>query len=201
MTLSLAIGIIFYQDAAGLKRLVESLEPLDPYVSSIYAVDGRFVGPDYGSAEDPELSNDLGDFNNIKLKIISLPNKKEWYKRQAYLEECYNDRPDFLLVLDSDEYLHVDDINEFEKSLLLIKQLDNPLYIYHNVYDVRFIDKVEKMENTKPRLWFRPNQMEYTKDLTFRNKRYISYHTDPTGSQYAIGLIKGISIIHDKTCS
>ena len=179
MTLSLAIGIIFYQDAAGLKRLVESLETLDPYVSSIYAVDGKFVGP--GSAEDPELSNDLGDFNNIKLKIISLPNKEEWYKRQAYLEECYNDRPDFLLVLDSDEYLYVDDINEFEKSLLLIKQLDNPLYIYHNVYDVHFIDKVEQMENTKPRLWFRPNQMEYTKDLTFRNKQYISYHTDPTG--------------------
>jgi hypothetical protein len=198
-TFSLAVGIIFYQDAAGLIRLLESLRPLDSFISSIYAVDGRFVGPDYGSNEDPELSTDITELKYDKLKLISLPNKKEWHKRQAYIEECYNDKPDFLLILDSDEYLDIHSISDLEKSLIEIKKLDNPRYIYHNIYDIEYIDSVEIMRNTKPRLWFRPYQMEYIKNLNYRNKQYVNFHTDPTGSMYALDLIKGIRIIHDKT--
>lgn len=198
MTFNLAVGIIFYQDAAGMKRLIESLNPI-PFISSIYAVDGRFVAPDYGSSEDPELSTDFGLVETERLKIISLPNKKEWQKRQAYMEECYRDRPDFLLVMDSDEYLDIHSMSEFEKSLTQIKKLDNPLYIYHNIYDIEFVDKVEIVRNTKPRLWYRPSQMEYIYNLNYRNKQYPLYHTDPTGSMYPLGLIKGLRIIHDKT--
>jgi len=202
MTFSLAIGIIFYQDSAGLIRLIESLKPINPFISSIYAVDGRFVGPDYGSNEDPELSTDL-DFNfpllTDKLKIISLPNKKEWHKRQTYIEECYRDKPDFLLVMDSDEYLEVYELEHFEKKLTVMKEVHNPRFIHHNIYDIEYIDKVEKMHNTKPRLWFRPYQMEYIKNLNYRNKQYINYHTDPSGSMFALGSIYGIKIIHDKT--
>jgi hypothetical protein len=198
-TFSLAVGIIFYQDAAGLIRLLESLRPLDSFISSIYAVDGRFVGPDYGSNEDSELSTDITELKHDKLKLISLPNKKEWHKRQAYIEECYNDKPDFLLILDSDEYLDIHSISDLEKSLIEIKKLDNPRYIYHNIYDIEYIDSVEIMRNTKPRLWFRPYQMEYIKNLNYRNKQYVNFHTDPTGSMYALDLIKGIRIIHDKT--
>lgn len=202
MTFTLAVGIIFYQDSAGLIRLIESLQPLNSFISSVYAVDGRFVGPDYGTNEDPELSTDL-DFNfplltDKKLKIISLPGK-EWNKRQTYLEECYQSKPDFLLILDSDEYLDIHSISDFEKSLMQIKKLDNPVYIYHNVYDILFVDNVEKMRNTKPRVWYRPYQMEYIKNLNYRNKQYPNYHTDPTGSMYPLGLIRGIRIIHDKT--
>jgi hypothetical protein len=198
-TFSLAVGIIFYQDAAGLIRLLESLRPLDSFISSIYAVDGRFVGPDYGSNEDSELSTDITELKHDKLKLISLPNKKEWHKRQAYIEECYRDKPDFLLILDSDEYFGIHSISDFEKSLIEIKKLDNPRYIYHNIYDIEYIDSVEIMRNTKPRLWFRPYQMEYIKNLNYRNKQYINFHTDPTGSMYPMGLIKGVRIIHDKT--
>lgn len=198
MTFSLAVGVIFYQDYEGMKRLIESLKPI-PFISSIYAVDGRFVGPDYGSSGDPELSTDFGLVESERLKIISLPNKKEWQKRQAYIEECYKDRPDFLLVMDSDEYLDIHSISDFEKSLMQIKKLDNPLYIYHNIYDIEFVDNVEIMRNTKPRLWYRPAQMEYIYNLNYRNKQYPDYHTDPTGSMYPLGLIKGLRIIHDKT--
>jgi hypothetical protein len=195
-TFSLDVGIIFYQDAPGMKRLIESVSGL-PFLSHIYAVDGRFVGPDYGSSGDPELSTDLdGIPSNVKL--ISLPNKKEWQKRQAYIEECYQNRPDFLLILDSDEYLDIHSISDFEKSLIQIRKLDNPLYIYHNVYDVEFIDNLEIMRNTKPRVWYRPYQMEYIYNLNYRNKQYPSYHTDPTGAMYPLGLIKGLRIIHDK---
>jgi hypothetical protein len=137
MTFSLAIGVIFYQDSAGLIRLIESLKPINPFISSIYAIDGRFVGPDYGSNEDPELSTDL-DFNfsllTDKLKIISLSNKKEWHKRQAYIEECYRDKPDFLLVLDSDEYLEVYELEHFEKKLTIMKEAHNPRFIHHYIY-------------------------------------------------------------------
>jgi hypothetical protein len=41
--------------------------------------------------------------------------------------------------------------------------------------------------------------MEYIKNLNYRNKQYVNFHTDPTGSMYALDLIKGIRIIHDKT--
>jgi hypothetical protein len=206
MTFTLAVGVIFYQDAAGLIRLIRSLKPLDSFISSIYAVDGRFVGPDYGSNEDPELSTDLINFDSDKLKIISLPNKKEWHKRQAYIEECYHDRPDFLLVVDSDEYiqedlldLEIDSLEHFKRELELIKQNHSPAFIHHNVYDILFVDNVEKMYNTKPRLWFRPYQMEYIKNLNYRNTQYTNFHTDPTGSMYALELIRGIKIVHDKT--
>jgi len=198
MTFSLAIGIAFYQDAAGLKRLLDSLEPIDNLITSIYAIDGRFIGPDFGSAEDPDLSN-VADFNNNKLKMISCA-AAEWQKRQRYLEECYNDKPDFLLIPDTDEYLVVDSIQDFERNLLNIKQqmLDNPNFIYHNVYDVYFIDKSESIINTKPRIWFRPYQMKYINSLSFCNKQYVAYHTGPNGQMYAMGLIKGISIVHNK---
>jgi hypothetical protein len=196
VTFSLAIGIAFYQDRDGLKRLLDSLEPIEHLISSIYAIDGRFIGPDFGSAEDPDLSN-VADFNNSKLKIISCA-AAEWQKRQRYLDECYHDRPDFLLIPDTDEYLVVESIEAFEEHLTQIKQSASPQYIYHNVYDVNFIDKSESIINTKPRIWFRPYQMKYINSLSFCNKQYVHYHTGPNGQMYAIGLIKGISLIHNK---
>jgi hypothetical protein len=200
MTFSLAIGIVFYQDAAGLIRLIESLKSIDHLITSIYAIDGRFIGPDFGSAEDPDLSEDL-DFNfpllTNKLKIISFAGS-EWEKRQKYLEECYKDKPDFLLIPDTDEYLNVESIQEFENQLTQIKQSSSPKYIYHNVYDVDFIDKYEGITNTKPRVWFRPYQMKYINSLSFCNRQYVNYHSGPNGQMYALGLIKGISITHNK---
>jgi len=196
MTFTLAVGIIFYQDAAGLKRLVESLEPIDHLITSIYAIDGRFIGPDFGSAQDPDLSN-LQLVDNNKLKIISCA-ASEWQKRQRYLDECYNDRPEFLLIIDTDEYLNIESIEVFEEHLTQIKDMASPQYIYHNVYDVDFIDKYESIINTKPRLWFRPYQMKYISSLKFCNKQYTHYHTGPDNQMYAMGLIKGISIVHNK---
>lgn len=207
--LSLAVGCCFYQDAAGLRRLCKSLEEI-PFISNIYAVDGRFVAPMFGTNEDPELSTDLDILEeNSRLKIISLANVSEWQKRQGYIEECYRDKPDFLFILDTDEYVKLDNNNnetDFENHLKEIKQqmLDNPNFIYHNVYNVRFDDRTQGIHNLKPRLWFRPYQMEHTKHKeilygAFRNKQYTHYHTDPAGSMYAIEIIRGITMIHDKT--
>jgi hypothetical protein len=195
--LKLAIGCCFYQDAKGLERLVESVMPI-PFLSAIYAVDGKFKGPDFGNEQDPELSTDLNEIVNY-VKIINKPNVSEWQKRQAYIEECYKDRPDFLFILDTDEYISYV-LHEFEAHLREIKQqmIDNPKYIYHNVYDLKFDDRTQGIKNLKPRLWFRPYQMEYTDYMAYRNKQYPNYHTDPSGSMYPIDIMRGVSMIHDK---
>ena len=202
---TIAVGVCFYEDAKGLKRLVDSLAPIDPIISAIYAVDGRFVYPSYGSDNDSPLSTDLEDqkVSEIpKLKLISCGNTTEWQKRQAYVNECYTDKPDFLFVLDTDETLSFSSVTEFRAEIEQIKlpAVTHPEFIYHNVHDIKFDDRTQGIKNLKPRLWLNPSQMEYTDYMAFRNRQYRHWHTDPTGSQWPWKVpLKSVEIIHDKS--
>lgn len=90
------ICTIFYQDLIGLKRLVESCN-----IDMVF-VDGRFLGWD-----GEKLSTD-GSREYLKSKgkrVIDAPDLMEYQKRNIYLWYAEKMGYDYVLVIDSDEYV------------------------------------------------------------------------------------------------
>jgi glycosyltransferase involved in cell wall biosynthesis len=106
--MTLAAGIIFFQDKASLKRLLDSLTDFD----NVLAIDGAFAA--YTPAN--RLSTDGGrelcrEYRNVTL--IDAPDLSEPEKRSTYLQQCNDDH---LVILDSDDWIE-GDVQEFKRNL------------------------------------------------------------------------------------
>lgn len=110
-SLSIAAGIVFFQDSAGLKRTLDSLKDFD----SVIAIDGAFTA--YNSIE--RLSTDgsrelCKKYPNVHL--IDMPDCLQVDKRARYMEYAAEIGADHLLIIDSDEWIE-GDISRFKANL------------------------------------------------------------------------------------
>ena len=101
--LRLAAGVAFYNDAQSLMRCLPTLSEFD----YIFAIDGIYKG----FSGKSELSDDgsrevVKSFSNTIL--IDAPNLEEFQKRNVYFEMSRQYNVDFLLIIDSDEWLEGD---------------------------------------------------------------------------------------------
>lgn len=102
----MVICTIFYQDLAGLKRLVSSVNDVD-----FIFVDGRFI-----HWNGPILSED-GSREFLQSKgftIIDAPDLIEYQKRNKYIEKAQELGYEYCLVMDSDEYVISWDISDID---------------------------------------------------------------------------------------
>ena len=190
-SLKVAAAVVFYQDAAGLHRTLQSLES---GVDLMLTLDGRFrQGP-----SGPNLSTD-GSRDIVKqyrnALLIDCPAFSEFEKRQTYLELCQTNNVDVLLIIDSDEFVGANADWDYWKHDLW----DKIVIRYHqwfNVFGIQWCDTGNPTSNNdiKPRIWFRPEQMEYWggRHSWFRNKRD---HFKPI---HSIDVIRGIEIHQDQ---
>lgn len=163
--IKIAAGIVFFDDAKGLERCLNSIHS---FVDIIIAIDGKFKEFD----DDHDISIDgskevIQSFQNAK--YYSYPNLTQIEKRNKYLEIAGNQGIDFLFVIDSDEYASADR-SIFRKNLEKIKK-DKELSEHEKckpeVYGVKIFERhVEKMnsvwERYIERLFYKPGHLRYS---------------------------------------
>lgn len=138
----IAAGVCFYNDLLSLRRTLESLQKDN--VDLIICVDGRFKH--FGTpGKYPDLSDDgsrelVLSYDNTVL--IDMPDSWETQKRQAYVEACEDFNIDYLLIIDSDEYILYDDHDpkagthwdQFIETMIAVCERKN--YINYNVFGI-----------------------------------------------------------------
>lgn len=195
--MKIAAGIIFYNDRDSLRRCISSLYT---FVDIIFCIDGKFpTFPGAGLLSSDGSRELIKKFGN-KCILVDCP-KPEYDKRQKYLELCREHGIDVLLIIDSDEYIIVEDEfhdvswGVFRESLYRkIIQRDKET---HNVYSVMFQHNPTTLM-PYPRVWYKPGEMEYYdgRHYFFRNRlgnRIALQHQ----ANHQPNLIEGITIGHD----
>ncbi len=110
--LKVALGINYWDDPKGLIRILN--ESTYDFVDRIYLIDGR-----YKTREDVPQYGDEMDYiiaPKRKVQLTRLYDAKQITKRNRYWERAEEDNMDFLIVIDSDEYMTIDS-SLFLKSL------------------------------------------------------------------------------------
>jgi hypothetical protein len=158
--LRFGIGLTFYNDYPGIKRLLESLEEGERLgvINGIVAIDGRYPGFRYYDSNG--LSNDGSRellFSHPNTTVMNMPNKTQVAKRNRYLLMSKPLRFDFLIIVDSDEYFVNMDWLTFKYVAEKRVRLDDFMY---RIYDVRSDGDVWNV-GERPRLWFRPWEVRY----------------------------------------
>jgi len=214
---TIASGTCFYNDCKSLERTLESLKDK---MDIMICVDGRFK---HYRADTP-LSNDgsrelVESYDNAVL--LDVPDAYEIQKRQAYVDFCTkrfdNFQPmDYLLIVDSDEYVLECDRDVWDRELVFLKTGDNPYHQY-NIFAVMLEINSGKYQHIvhefvsgqppqvsrdlqfahSPRLWHRPYEVEY--NIT----HYQFRHKHPSSSLYyqetncAVKIVDGMKLGHD----
>ena len=150
--MTVAAGIVFFDDEKGLRRCLRSIQS---YVDLIIAIDGKFKYFE----DDHDLSIDnsrkvIESFPNAN--YYCYPNLTEIDKRNKYLEIAGINEMDFLLVIDSDEYAVID-MNGFINNLLKIKNYktsaldEGKLTDTPDVYGIKILKSILKSQISSER--------------------------------------------------
>lgn len=154
----IGVGLSFYGDLESLKR---GLPTYADKVDYIFAINGRysfFDGPDYADDGSEEY---LKQFPKVILKrFVGM----EHDKRQQYVNLAAEYDCDYLLIIDSDEYVLPNaDWDLFKKNCDIITKA----YPSENFFGVNFRytpDDYKREEfSPYPRLWARPGECSYYK--------------------------------------
>lgn len=191
----LAIGISFYNDVECLKRCLKSINWR--YIHKAILIDGKYFGYDdellVSDRETRRVAEDFKDRYPKRVLYcatdIPLP---EFAKRQIYVDNAARLKADFLLILDSDEYLEVTDWPEFIDHLKLLKSA------FKNdgrIFNVAMLDVHQKGYLAfRPRLWYRPEQFRYNG----KHNEFVRTDGKPLNPKLIIPKFF-IEIIHDPT--
>ncbi len=160
--MKLAAGICLYEKSlSSIKRCIESIKK---YVDVILAIDGRFDHfPDQILHSSEEVRSYLLSIQNLVL-VDYLGSEIE--KRQKYCDLCKEFECEYLLIIDSDEYiLEGGDWAKFRENFSACNESTN-------VYGIRFAYAAPVHMDTTPypRLWYKPYEMQYIKHNLWKNK-------------------------------
>lgn len=198
MSIKYVSGTIFYNDCKSLERCLASLHDK---VDVMCCVDGRFKH--FKDNNSSSLSNDgsrevVESYDNAIL--IDVPDSYEIQKRTAYIDYCVRINAEYLLIIDSDEYVYEPESN-WNKFDAKVNEMCNSIsYINYNIFGIytevkspdydHIVHKIvgsvppdltrskgpegqppQKAWSYHPRLWHRPYDMEYNQThYMFRNK-------------------------------
>ncbi len=164
--MKVGVGIVFFEDAKGLQRCLDSVAS---HVDLIIAIDGRFK--DFEEVYD--ISNDgskgvIESFSNAK--YFCFPNLTEVEKRNKYLEIAKVYGLDFLIVMDSDEYAVIDeDVLRFNLEKIMFQKgyseiglTPSPEVYGIKMYDQQFEKKDTTIVRYNERLLYKPGSLRYS---------------------------------------
>ena len=188
--LTLGIGLSYYNDKQGLRRMLGSVfgtlpcaDEMPNFEVKVLAVDGPYKGFLMGNQYSHEgYPSDDGStmlvdhflpawerqfpmrWQQPNAEIVHRHSKgvfTEFEKRNQYIQMAKAEKCDFLLVMDSDEYFQRGAVN-WEN---FAKELD---YIRQNdpnnslVYNVAMYDIEQKYPCFRPRLFYKPERLQYS---------------------------------------
>lgn len=195
----LGAGIIYYNDAFGIKRNIDSLIT---NFDKVYCIEGRYAG--FDKLNNSEFSTDgsievvrkYSDEYPDKIVIQTITHANEARKRQAYLYLAAADLIDFLLVIDADEYVYRANWSKLRAELARkAKELNEKKL---NIVGARMTDYPFETECIRPRWFYRPHELMYA--LNKHDKFYRQDDTTPEKlSAMTQGKTEHIVIGHDNT--
>lgn len=195
-----AVGTSYYNDRACIPRFVKSLIAdgrLQPDL--LITVDGRYRG--YPDADEYSIDGSAEVFARLKMDFwwqvqnYKMADFDERTKRQAYVNIAAREGMDFLLIMDSDEFVAYPetDWNAFRQELEMIKRYSCK---DHNVYGIRCVDLHQQgYAGFRPRLWYRPGEMHYTNTHYYFKRR----DSKDTATGYIHRNVENLTIFHDHT--
>jgi hypothetical protein len=169
--MTVAVGCIFYNDAVGLARLIDSCWK---HVDLIFCVDGPFR--DFKKTKQKKLPPKSTDLSRDVVKrypnavLVDAPYLLEHQKRQVYLDQCKKYNIDYLMIVDADEYfLPESNWSGFAEERERVCTDD---YIY-NLKNYTDLQPLGLVPLDQARLWKNPGKLEYLNNhhyqFTLRN--------------------------------
>lgn len=179
-----AVGCVYYNDAKSIERLLESTDLDFDYR---FMIDGRFFahrGEPLSTDGSREIVNSFD-----RVVTLDLPDLTEAQKRNGYLWLSKKYDIEWLLILDSDEYVTV--FGDWKYDALQKKDLVHNHYIY-DIQSRRFPADYVKYD-PRPRLWYDPEGFEYT-------SCHCCYHRKDNKQRLSERpIVDNIFIEHDKS--
>jgi hypothetical protein len=173
--LRIAVGISWFADPLIVRTLASIPDDWD-----ILLIDGRYDYYDSSRKKsETELVRTVRNQSNVKYSAFSGP---EHEKRNQYLKKAR--KYQYMLILDSDEYITEYDQQKFEDSLR---------WLNHGLHLVSFINK-NGLPTQYGRLLVNPHQWRY-KD----SHKYITDGKETRPVSQADGIVTGITVRHDDT--
>jgi hypothetical protein len=223
----IAVGLSFFEDASCLPHSLSSFldnDELRPYIK-ILACDGVYKGYpiDHPLSEDGSrqiIQTLQEEHGPDKIELYDFPNLHERFKRQKYVDIAAKQEIPFLLIVDADERVECKNIPAFLDELKMIQDVwvdrekvllaanrDNDKMIPYasNVYHIKFadLDGLGYIINaaSRPRLWFRPQDMRYTTHSFFRATQDDKGELfDPSQQFTRLFVIQNMQMFHDHSC-
>lgn len=218
----IAVGLSFYEDVNSIGRCLSSVLDNADLIDhvKVIAIDGVYKGY---PAKNPlsedgsrELVNDFKRQYPNSVELYDYPGLHERFKRQKYVDIAASQNIPFLLILDSDEYIECKNTANFLDELKLIQDVwidrdkviadhDSKFTIIPhvtNAYQIKCadLDGLGYVINaaSRPRLWYRPQDMMYTKHSFFRVTRDDKGKLFDASQQFSpVFVLQNMQIWHD----
>jgi hypothetical protein len=160
-----AIGLSFFNDKECLKQCLGSLRlELHPFFKVI-AIDGIYKGFRSKSLLSTDGSREIVRtwrwYSPNSVYLYDYPNLDERHKRQKYVDIASRKNINWLLILDSDEYLSLFNTRIFFKELRWIELENEGKTEEGSIYGIHMYDAEQKYRGFRPRLWYRPRKIGY----------------------------------------
>jgi len=176
----IAVGINYYDDLHGLVYGLGAKPGYYDKVDKIYLINGRYEGredlPEYNPDELDKIVEAYP-----KIELINMHGVKQIDKRNTYWDCAEMDGMDWMIVLDSDEWLHITDT----ATLRSVKERPEQCFPI-----VQHMEEV--MTQSRPRLFKAP--------FNFRHRQNTSENGISHGSLYDTYGEGDRDVIHEMYC-
>jgi len=186
-----AAEICFYQEKNTIGKTLESLQ-LGELIDYAICVDGptpRFPGP---AASDDGSREIIESFPNTVL--VTLP-AREYFKRELACHMCRNLGCQFILIIDADEFLIRRNVDRFRANLKRIAGSGTD----RNIFGINYCMGLPDQFSDKPRLWFKPWEVEYIRGShwRFKNMYHNKFYDKAIQTDRWTEVVEGIVIRHE----
>jgi len=203
-----AVAINYWDDPHGLVNILTNDTTYD-YIEKFFIIDGIYAGREDEQETHQDFLEDLKSIYS-KLMVVEMPGRTQIQKRNMYWKLAEYENLDFMIVLDSDEYMDIDP-DVFNESLRTLK--DRPEKCYPIVQHMEGV-----FDQKKPRLFKGPYTYRHVQNKNgsgiSHGSLYESYgdsDTEVIGQMYAwyedhdkrakgdnMAGLPGIKLYHDK---
>jgi hypothetical protein len=202
MTMKIAAGIIEYGDPQGLFRCLASLglnQQQDNGIDLAIVVHSRFETFHIPTVNEEQALQETKDIlwkfplSKVKL-VLPPPPRNQIESRNQYLKTAADEECDWLLVIDSDEFIARNaDWKEFRRQLEFVMSLG----LEDQIYDIQCEGILAMYRGPRPRLFYRPRTIKYWKKHFWfvREEKGMCYK----GVGDAGRVIGGIYLMHDRS--
>lgn len=198
--MKIAAGICEYGDIEGLYRCLNSLGLDDKKgIDKVIIIHGRFANFNLRIDPDQALKDTKKVISRFPKDRIDLVNSGEGLteiaSRNMYLKRAVELGCEWLLVIDSDEYL-ADKLTDWKKVRKQLQYVMD-LGLDHHIFDIQLDGNIPAYHGPQGRLFYKPGSIKYWGKhywwVIEETKRILKGQSD------AARIIEGIHLLHDHT--